>query len=301
MFHPILKRQLRKLGLRPEETPDLGQWAQLLERINSSYQAADLDRYTLERSLSLSSGEMRELTQRLQAALEQLRRLSMTDDLTGLMNRRFLDVAIREEVAKAIRNYRNSHQAHAGKAPSNMDIAFVMVDIDHFKEVNDTYGHGAGDQVLVQICQIISGACRDTDTVIRWGGEEFMIVARNLDRSSLGALCERIRQNVAAHHFRIRGRNPISTTCSIGAAVFPFLGSSPNALTWDKVVELADTCLYAAKRTGRDAWVRIEPTGLMSVQDLTPTLNQSIAGLLRAGKLKQETSLPEDVVIDWPG
>jgi len=126
LFHPILRRQLRKLGLHPEAAPDPVKWLQLLERVDGSYRSADLDRYTLERSLSLSSEEMRELTQRLQAALEQLRKLSMTDELTGLMNRRFLNVAIREEVAMAIRAHRShglstradrDHGCHLGPGP----------------------------------------------------------------------------------------------------------------------------------------------------------------------------------------
>ncbi|WP_005035938.1 GGDEF domain-containing protein [Holophaga foetida] len=299
MFHPILKRQLRKLGLTPEEAPDPEKWIQFLERIDKSYIGSDLDRYTLERSLRLSSEEMRELTHRLQAALEHLRKLSMTDELTGLMNRRFLNVAIREEVAKAIRNHRNIHRGHPERVTSNVDIAFVMVDIDHFKHVNDTYGHRAGDQVIIQVCQLLAGACRDTDSVIRWGGEEFLIVARDLDTSGLGPLCERIRRSVAEHPFQIGQRDPLSVTCSIGAAVFPFLGSAPNALTWERVVDLADTCLYAAKRSGRDAWVRIGSTELTSAQDLTPTMNRAVPVLIQAGRLEVETCLPETRTLHW--
>jgi len=293
VFHPILRRQLRKLGLRPEEAPDPESWAQFLEKVHGSYLGADLDRYTLERSLGLSSEEMRELTQRLQAALEQLRKLSMTDELTGLMNRRFLNVAIREEVAMAIRTHRS-------QGSWTLDIAFVMVDIDHFKRVNDIHGHAEGDQVLIQASRLLSRACRDTDSVIRWGGEEFLIVARNLNRPDLGALCERIRLDVAARPFQIGRKEPIGLTCSLGAAVFPFLGTAPNAIPWEKVVALADTCLYAAKRSGRNAWVRIGSTEATSVQDLSPSLNRSIAHLVGAGRLELATSLPENAAIDWP-
>lgn len=300
MFHSILSRQLRKLGLGPETAPDREQWAQFLDRVNSSYMGADLDRYTLERSLRLSSEEMRELTQRLKAALQQLGKLSMTDELTGLMNRRFLNAVIREEVAQVIRNYRNIHQGHQERTPSNMDIAFVIVDIDHFKLVNDTHGHSAGDQVVIQVSQLLQGACRDSDTVIRWGGEEFMIVARNLSRTDLGTLCERIRRKVVHHPFQIGQGDPISLTCSVGAAVFPFLPKSPNALPWGRVIELADTCLYAAKRSGRNAWVRVLSTDLASAQDFAPPLNRGLAGLIAAGKLELETSLSSESAIDWP-
>jgi len=299
VFHPILRRQLRKLGLRPEEAPAPEAWGHFLERVHGSYLSADLDRYTLERSLSLSSEEMRELTQRLQMALEYLDRLSMTDELTGLMNRRFLNITIHEEVSKVIRNYRHLQLNHVDRILANVDLAFVMVDIDHFKGVNDTYGHAAGDQVLVQVCQLLSTVCRGTDTVIRWGGEEFLVVARNLSRQDLGVLCERVRQEMAQHSFLIGPRTPLHLTCSLGAAVFPFLDDTPNAIPWHRVVEIADTCLYAAKRSGRNAWVWVSSTELTTPKDLEHEALQDIPTLIRAGRLECQTSLREGMGIEW--
>lgn len=301
MLHPILRRQLRKLRLSADAPPDPAQWTQFLERVDASYQGAELDRYTLERSLRLSSEEMRELTHRLETTLEHLRKLSMTDALTGVMNRRFLNATIQEEVAQVLRHYRELAQGGGGPRPSNLDLAFVIVDIDHFKDVNDVYGHGTGDQVLIQVCQLLSRICRETDTVIRWGGEEFLVLARRLSRSELGRLCERIRAEMAAFPFHIVGQDkPIGLTCSIGAAVFPFLGASPGALSWEEVLDVADKGLYAAKRSGRNAWVWLASTDRATSEELTSGLGRGVSALLQAGKLELHSSLSGELPAEWP-
>ncbi len=299
MLHPVLQRQLRKHGLNPEAAPDLDAWARFLERVNRSYLENDQDRYTLERSLAVSSEEMRDLARQLQSALGQVQQLSLTDELTGLRNRRFLNASIPEDVALAIRHYRNIQQGRERRTPLNIDIVFLMVDLDHFKVVNDTYGHLAGDRVLIQMSRILTACCRDTDTVIRWGGEEFLVVARSACRSEHIILAERIRQSVEADSFEIGKGQAIRITCSIGATVFPFLPEWPDVVSWDRVVELADLCLYAAKRSGRNAWVGLLPTGLASLEDLTLHLDEHIPDLVRGGKLELSTSLPDTAQVLW--
>jgi len=249
--------------------------------------------------LSAEKAEMEELNRKLQMAHDQIRKLSMTDELTGLWNRRFLNANISEDVAQVIRNYHNVHKGLERLIPTNIDIVFLMMDLDHFKVVNDTYGHGAGDQVLIQIRQLLTGVSRDTDTIIRWGGEEFLVVARNARGSDYMVLAERIRLSVENHQFDIGLEKPLHLTCSIGVAVFPFLSDSPEALSWDRVVELADACQYTAKRSGRNAWVGITLTGLATLEDITPNLAQNLPGLIKEGKLEMKTSLPANVVICW--
>ncbi len=300
MLHSVLKRQLKKLGLDPDILPDADAWKQFLEKVNLSYQGADQDRYTLERSLGISNDEMHNLTQRLKTALEQLRKLSMTDELTGLMNRRFLNASISEEVAQVVRHYRSINQGREMRISSSIDMVFVMVDLDHFKSVNDTYGHGAGDRVLVEMRQLLTVFSRDTDTVIRWGGEEFLIVARNISRTDYMILVERIRRGVENHPFDVGLEAPIHLTCSIGATAFPFLTKWPDAVSWDRVVEIADFCLYTAKRSGRNAWVGVLPTDQASVEDLSVNLGKHLPNLVLEGKVDVRTSLPKEALIEWP-
>jgi diguanylate cyclase (GGDEF)-like protein len=299
VIHPILKRQLKKLGLSTDTQPDQARWKLFIEKVNLSYQEADQDRYITERSLVLSSAEMRDLNLKLQEALNHLRQLSMTDELTGLMNRRFLNASISEEIAQVLRNYRSINQGRELRIPSNVDIVFVMLDMDNFKFVNDTYGHAAGDRVLIQMRELLTLYSRDTDTVIRWGGEKFLIVARNACRNDYIVLIERIRGAVEAFSFDIGQKKPIHLTCSLGAAVFPFLTKWPDAVVWDQVVEMSDACMYAAKHSGRNAWVGVIPTELTSLEDLTSNLTKHIPDLVQQGKLTVKTSLPSTTSVIW--
>ncbi len=249
--------------------------------------------------LTEEKAKQEELTYQLQKAHDQLHEISLTDELTGLWNRRYLNVTIQEDIAQVLRNYRNFLRGSEKIDSSNSDIVFIMVDLDHFKVVNDTYGHGAGDQVLIQMRHLLKRSYRDMDTTIRWGGEEFLVVSRNARRENFTILLERIRQVVESHPFDIGKASPLHLTCSIGAAVFPFLTNSPEALSWEQVVNLADACLYAAKRSGRNAWVGVISTDAATIEDLKPDLTKRLSYLIQEGKLEVKTSLKENIVVSW--
>ncbi len=249
--------------------------------------------------LSEEKAKQEELTRKLQIAHDQLRKLSMTDELTGLWNRRFLNATISEDVAQVMRNYHNIGPMLEKPLIKDIDIIFAIVDLDHFKAVNDTYGHIAGDQVLTQMRQILIESSREMDTVIRWGGEEFMVVARNVCRDNYVFLVERIRRAVETHRFDIGERKALRLTCSVGAAAFPFLQKFPDGLSWDRVVEVADASLYAAKHSGRNAWVGIIPTAKATMEDLTSDFVKNIPELIDCGKLEMKTNLPDNVIVSW--
>jgi diguanylate cyclase (GGDEF)-like protein len=295
MPHPVLQRQLRKLGLSVDAAPDAEAWIRFIERVDRYYRDSDQDRYTVERSLEISSEEMRDLTRQLQSALKQVRNLSFTDELTGLRNRRFLNVWIPDEVALVIRKYRKLRNKQ--HVETDLNLLFLMVDLDHFKTVNDTYGHLAGDQVLSQMGKLLTEWSRSTDYVIRWGGEEFLVVGRQSCSTDLKILTERIRQAVEAHPFEIGEDRPIHVTCSIGASVFPFLSKWPRLISWDCVVGLADICLYAAKHSGRNAWVGVLPSGLISLDEIVLPLDEHLPELIQEAKLELVSSLPLDKVL----
>jgi diguanylate cyclase (GGDEF)-like protein len=295
MLHPVLQRQLRKLGLSVDAAPDAEAWTQFIERVDCYYRDSDQDRYTVERSLEISSEEMRDLTRQLQSALKQVRNLSFTDELTGLRNRRFLNVWIPDEVALVIRKYRKLQNKQ--RVETDLNLLFLMVDLDHFKAVNDTYGHLAGDQVLSQMGKLLTEWSRSTDYVIRWGGEEFLVVGKQSCSTDLKILTERIRQAVEAYPFEIGEDKPIHVTCSIGASVFPFLSQWPRLISWDCVVGLADNCLYAAKHSGRNAWVGILPSDLLSLDEIVLPLDEHLPELIQQAKLELVSSLPLDKVL----
>ncbi len=158
----------------------------------------------------------------------ELARLSVTDRLTGIYNRMKLDEALAAEIQRC----RRYDQA----------LAIVLLDIDHFKRINDTYGHQAGDRALIDIARLLSEGSRETDVVGRWGGEEFMIVLPHTDLAGAGRLAEKMRTTIAAHEFSGIERQ----TASFGVAAYR-IDDQPNDL-----VARADAALYEAKHGGRN-------------------------------------------------
>ena len=195
-------------------------------------------------------------TKALAEANETLQKLTVTDTLTGLKNRRFLDLTIEDDLAKVNRDYYFVKKMPNKKKYSNLDLLFMMVDLDHFKEVNDRFGHAAGDLVLRQIRDRLLHAVRDNDIVVRWGGEEFLLVARSFDRSQAQTLANRVMDLIGSSPFDIGNGRTLVRTCSLGFAPYPIARSfHPESVSWHRVVEIADRCLYAAKESGRNGWV----------------------------------------------
>jgi diguanylate cyclase (GGDEF)-like protein len=131
-------------------------------------------------------------------------------------------------------------------------LALIVVDIDEFKQVNDLYGHAAGDHVLEGVAELIRAQLREGDLGVRWGGEEFLIVAQVADEDEALHCAERLRAAVAAHAFDLGVGAPIRRTCSIGFACLPFALDAPHALPWQHVLEIADAALFDAKHAGRN-------------------------------------------------
>ena len=167
------------------------------------------------------------LAQELESANLNLQEQTLTDPMTGLKNRRFLDAIIARDMSEVERMRREESQSG-----QNMDLLFLMVDIDHFKWVNDHYGHQAGDAVLLQFGEVLKTATRGSDTVIRYGGEEFLILARQTRREDAIVLAERIRKSVESHRFVIPSGEHLRRTCSIGFAPYPVCESNLKAVPW---------------------------------------------------------------------
>jgi two-component system cell cycle response regulator len=178
---------------------------------------------------------------RMAALMDELQNLARTDALTGLMNRRAFAEMMRAEIASATR-YR-------------LPLTLLLLDVDHFKSINDTYGHAAGDSVLSSIGKYLLQSLRLPDAAARWGGEEFVIVLKNTDAGGGGAVGERLRQGIAALE-TIIGGSEIPATVSMGLASL-----LPNE-SFDSLVERADRAMYEAKIGGRNRLVISEPRQL---------------------------------------
>jgi diguanylate cyclase (GGDEF)-like protein len=187
----------------------------------------------------------------LEVANKGLAEASLTDALTGLRNRRFLFEHVSKDVDLVRRRYL---AAKNGSATPTFDVSFVMIDLDHFKVINDTFGHPGGDVVLRGVRQALERCCRHSDVLIRWGGDEFLLVGRDNDPEQVGILAERIRKEIEAATFEITEGRVARTTCSIGYSCYPFVHGDPELYDWEEILALADAALYAAKRE-RNAWV----------------------------------------------
>jgi diguanylate cyclase (GGDEF)-like protein len=194
-------------------------------------------------------------TEELATAYTQLEESSVTDPLTKIFNRRYLAIALPEQLAAIARGLRSGR---AGKPSLSLDnpIVFFLIDIDHFKLVNDEYGHDGGDDVLREVGALLKSLLRVTDSIVRWGGEEFLIVARYPGLCDPATAAERIRAAVEARPFRLSGGREIKITVSIGFCVYP-LGFDLPVLSWETAVVFADRALYAVKRSGRNGWIGI--------------------------------------------
>ncbi|MEW9624211.1 ligand-binding sensor domain-containing diguanylate cyclase [Rhodanobacter geophilus] len=223
------------------------------------------------------TAELAQANQALQRANHALAQQTITDPLTGLKNRRYLNEHIEHDLAAARRHSRD----HGREA----QLLFLMVDIDHFKEINDSYGHATGDRVLLQFRDVLLSVTRESDTPVRRGGEEFLIVARFAPPGAGPQFAERIRAAVATHRFDLGDGQHLHLSCSIGFASYPFFASEPDRLHWEQVVNIADECLYAAKRRGRNAWAGVAPMASPPAGNTLDALRKTLDRVSEPGPL----------------
>jgi len=228
--------------------------------------------------------ELAQANRALREANEALAQQIVTDPLTGLKNRRYLSEHIEHDLAAARRHCRD-RQALGPGHPPQAQLLFLMVDIDHFKQINDSYGHATGDRVLLQFRDVLLSVTRESDTPVRRGGEEFLIVARFAPPEAGPQFAERIRAAVAAQNFELGNGRHVHLSCSIGFASYPFYASEPERLNWEQVVHIADECLYAAKRQGRNAWAGVTPVATPPAGSAIDALHATFVRLPEPGPL----------------
>jgi len=229
-------------------------------------------------------------TAALTAKSAELEEASLTDPLTGLRNRRFLDRQLPADAALATRHY----EPLAGMpvpGGSEQDLLFFLIDIDHFKRINDAHGHMAGDAVLTQMRGRLEQVFRETDYLVRWGGEEFLIVARGTPRSRAAELAERARQAIAAQPFELDGGYRLSLTSSVGFSAFPLCTRLPAALDWHAAIDLADAALYEAKDMGRNAWIGLLEAEAATEAELREDSRRRLDDWAATGRVRLVTSV----------
>ena len=200
---------------------------ELIDELNRAYSELQ----DLYQTLADANQQKTLLLEELQAQKSVLERQNSEDSLTGLYNRRFIDIQLSREFLRAQRYNRN--------------LIVIMADLDHFKRINDDFGHQTGDQVLMVVAQILKESCREVDFIARYGGEEFLLLLPETPSNGAIFVCERIRKAVEGHDWD-QLTNGLKVTISQGIAY--------NTKVESHLVMLhhADTKLYEAKRAGRN-------------------------------------------------
>jgi diguanylate cyclase (GGDEF)-like protein len=191
-----------------------------------------------------------------------------------------------------VREY--EHAANDPASPERTDLVFLMLDLDHFKVVNDHHGHDAGDRVLEQTADILRDVCRKSDFVVRWGGEEFLVVSRFVDRLGATTFAERIRTAIAQHPFDVGDGVRVPQTCSVGFASFPFVEEYPQEHGWQDVLNVADRMLYLAKEIGRDSWAGVCEAVGEPGDALARRIIDDLPGCMSRGEIRCQTSRAYD-------
>ena len=189
----------------------------------------------------------------------ELQEISFTDVLTGVWNRRYLEEILTAEAGQVLRNYQRARGSGIRKM-DHRDLVFIMVDVDFFKEVNDRHGHPAGDRLLQLVAQRLSTVVRKSDVLVRWGGEEFLIMSRSTDPSGTPAFCSRVLEVMASEPFDLGHGASVRKTCSVGWAAYPWSRGAFEAICAEESIALADAALYRAKALGRNLGVGIVAT-----------------------------------------
>jgi len=185
-----------------------------------------------QEKLNLANNELKAQLTEITELEQKMHELAIHDALTGLYNRHYLSERLDAEISHALRK--------------NYPIAFLLMDLDHFKSINDTYGHQAGDLTLIAAAHAIRTHIRQSDIVCRYGGEEFMIIMPEIGMEDALQRAEYFRKCIDELRIEHESRS-IHITASVGIAVYPIQGTDG-----DKILSMADTAMYQAKQAGRN-------------------------------------------------
>ena len=225
--------------------------------------AAGLASLLLLAVIAVLARRLRVRNQLLSVSNEQLRIQAEIDPLTGLSNRHHLQAVMAERPA------------------GGLEGTLYLLDVDHFKQINDQCGHAGGDTVLVEIARRLRHTLRDDDLIVRWGGEEFLVLVRPLPQSEAQALAQRLLCALADAPVLHEGK-PVPVSASIGFGLFPMATATPQSelqISWERAISLVDTAMYMAKAHGRNgacSILRVDATSTAEVEQVIEQLEKSV-------------------------
>jgi diguanylate cyclase (GGDEF)-like protein len=244
-------------------------------------------------TIALLYRKVRKSNRELHETNLKLEQQSTHDPLTGLLNRRAFQDTMK------IRTQKVERRVTGPIAPPH---ALALLDIDHFKLINDTYGHTAGDLVLVEISRRLQLIMREKDMLMRWGGEEFLIFLNHIPVEHLTTVIQRVLDTVARTAFVVEERS-ISVTISIGFISLPQTGAADHELNWEKALNVADAALYMAKTRGRNQAIGVGAIDL-SPNEMSELLQDDLEQAIARGTVKIQRIAGPDAAqasMDKPG
>ncbi len=272
-------------------------WYVLNQR--AKQQAEIASRIRLEHLVNERTAELAERNDDLMTLNERLEQASVTDALTGLHNRRFVNEHITAEMSKLQRQMFEDEESEE----TPQFIFLMMIDLDGFKAINDSFGHHAGDRALLDVKERLLASCRQSDVVIRWGGDEFLIIGTTRTMEGAEQFAEKVRLNLCTKPYEVAENKQGRLSGSIGISAIPFANNKINFASWETVCNIADMAAYIAKDSGRNAWVSITGTSLISQAEMAD-IEDNLAELTQARKLRVISSTREEsdvIPLNRPG
>jgi diguanylate cyclase (GGDEF)-like protein/PAS domain S-box-containing protein len=262
----------------------------IYESSNKTRQGVVLWTQTAMTPILSETGEVKQLIlvetdiSKLKQAYDEMKNMSLTDPLTKLKNRRYFHNLIDRDIQIARRKlFKKS------KKGLIYSMLFLMIDIDFFKKVNDIYGHKIGDQLLIQVSNRMKNTLRASDLLVRWGGEEFLVMSKDDNFEGARLLSVRLLETIEEEVFKLDGIK-VDITISIGFCGFPILPENPNLFGWEDIVHLADSALYIAKNSGRKRSVGVKMVNDKMTDDNCKLLKKHFHKAIDQGIIKIITS-----------
>ena len=251
-------------------------------------------REELEEEVRQRTHELGERNRQLEEVNDKLMEASFTDSLTGLYNRRYLDQFIDYQVSIVDRESHSKREADSADFEHYQQtvLFFMMIDLDGFKAINDSHGHVAGDRALLQVRDELLDCARQSDTIIRWGGDEFLIVGQTKGVSGIANFAERVRLAIGERVYDLGNGHNAELSCSVGAVPYPLAPLKTELLNWEQSLNVADAGAYIVKANGRNGWFVLNGTADLDAADAA-RLPGAIEPLVTTGKLQFSTSLSQ--------
>jgi len=267
-----------------------------IRRHRSNRAAEQRQRAELERQVEERTSQLGERNRQLEDLNGKLMQASFTDSLTELYNRRYLDQFIDGQINSIDReSEEKSRSKNADFEHYQQNVLFfMMIDLDGFKAINDTFGHAAGDLALLQVRDELIDCTRTSDTVIRWGGDEFLIIGQTKGISGIANFAERVRLSVSERTYRVGNGHTAHMSCSVGAVPYPFAPLRSELLSWEQALNIADSAAYVVKTNGRNGWVVLSGTPAITLED-AGSMPGSLETLVAAQKVQMTTSMQEPI------